>query len=59
MADRIRSEPSGITRVRTVVDQRWRQRAEETDNQRDSPKRKPRKSRRDSSSRGGGIDEFA
>jgi hypothetical protein len=59
MADRIRSEPSGITRVRTVADQRWRQSAEAADNQRESHKRKPRGKRSDSTKRGGGIDEFA
>ncbi len=59
MAERITSEPSGIGRVRTVADQRWRERAESADNQREPAKRRPKRRRRPESGRRGAIDEFA
>lgn len=59
MAERITSEPSGIGRVRNVADQRWRERAESTDNQREPAKRRPKRRKRTDSGRRGAVDEFA
>ncbi|MEQ8861319.1 MAG: hypothetical protein RIC56_21955 [Pseudomonadales bacterium] len=59
MPDRITSEPSGIARVRTVADQRWRERTESADNQRDSSKRRPKRRKPAEPRKRGGIDEFA
>lgn len=58
MADRITSDPSSIGRVRTVADQRWRERTESADNQRESPRRRPKRRKRPPENRGA-IDEFA
>jgi len=59
MADRITSEPAGIRRVRTIAEQRWRERTEAAEQRRDSRKRKPRRKPQQRSDEGGGIDEFA
>lgn len=58
MADRIQPE-TGITRVRTVTEQRWRKSSEPVERKRESTRRRPRKPRPDSSDTPGGIDEFA